>query len=312
MTLWTFNLRSNDSDIEDEEAESPYNELEELFGTTEDKPIPWSIAKIAHSRNVVPKPKPTWEATGNPSWRSSGPRSRTVKDERVVSTETRRTSYDLYTMSKIEDGVYIISVSIRPGCITDPGEGRWVPLVPHKSLGKDADRIKIKYSEDQGAYSLQFEKSGKYLTFEGLPALSNKLLDGDKPRYFKNEQQPYGPDKYANSVANSLLTVGLCSIKVAENKFFRIVLAMERVIPLWNWAYFLTKRLTVRGFVVGELEAQVGKPKVFYEKMVPLVANGQIKWNEHVFEGLDKAGDAILAVQKGDNTAKTVVKVADA
>ncbi|CAE6411095.1 unnamed protein product [Rhizoctonia solani] len=82
--------------------------------------------------------------------------------------------------------------------------------------------------------------------------------------------------------------------------------------PIKNWTYFLTKRLTVRGFIVGELEAQVGNPKVFYEKMVPLVANGQIKWNEHVFEGLDKAGDAILAVQKGDNTAKTVVKVADA
>ncbi|CAE6419808.1 unnamed protein product [Rhizoctonia solani] len=82
--------------------------------------------------------------------------------------------------------------------------------------------------------------------------------------------------------------------------------------PIKNWMYFLTKRLTVRGFIVGELEAQVGKPKVFYEKMVPLVANGQIKWKEHVFKGLDKAGDAILAVQKGDNIAKTVVKVADA
>ncbi|KAG8681155.1 hypothetical protein FRC11_001498 [Ceratobasidium sp. 423] len=82
--------------------------------------------------------------------------------------------------------------------------------------------------------------------------------------------------------------------------------------PIKNWSYLLTKRLTVRGFIVGELEAQVGKPQVFYEKMVPLVASGQIKWSEHVFEGLDKAGDAILAVQKGDNTAKTVVKVADA
>ncbi|CUA73472.1 hypothetical protein RSOLAG22IIIB_10831 [Rhizoctonia solani] len=120
MTLWTFNLRSNDSDIEDEEAESPCqnattshtshsqhpntrqkqinHELEELFGTTEEnieyKPNPWSIAKInAHSRNTAPKPKPTWKATGNPGWRSSGPRSwkkptPSVKDERVVFTET--------------------------------------------------------------------------------------------------------------------------------------------------------------------------------------------------------------------------------
>ncbi|CAE6484085.1 unnamed protein product [Rhizoctonia solani] len=122
-------------------------------------------------------------------------------------------------MSKIEDGVYIISVPMGPGCITDPGEGRWVPLVPHNSLGKDADKIRIKYNHDQGAYSLQFEKSGKYLTFDGLPAMNNKLLDGDKPRYFKIEQHPYSPDQYA--------------IKVAENRAFHIGLAMERVFPPW-------------------------------------------------------------------------------
>ncbi|QRV84710.1 Zinc-binding dehydrogenase [Ceratobasidium sp. AG-Ba] len=79
-----------------------------------------------------------------------------------------------------------------------------------------------------------------------------------------------------------------------------------------NTMQILTKRLTVRGFIQHELETQVGKPQVFYEKMTPLVASGQIKWNEQIYEGLEKAGDAILDVQKGDNTAKAVVKVADA
>ncbi|CAE6426308.1 unnamed protein product [Rhizoctonia solani] len=122
-------------------------------------------------------------------------------------------------MSKIEDGVYIISVPMGPGCITDPGEGRWVPLVPHKSLGKDADKIKIKYNQDKGAYSLQFEKSGKYLTFEGSPSINNKLLDGDKPRYFKIAQHPYASDQYV--------------IKVAEDPTYHIGIAMERIFPPW-------------------------------------------------------------------------------
>ncbi|CAE6411121.1 hypothetical protein ACGC1H_006416 [Rhizoctonia solani] len=122
-------------------------------------------------------------------------------------------------MSKIEDGVYIISVPMGPGCITDPGEGRWVPLAPHKSLGKDADKIRIKYSHDKGAYSFQFEKSQKYLTFEGMPSMNNKLLDGDKPRYFKIEEHPYHPDMHA--------------IKIAENKNFHVGLAMERILPPW-------------------------------------------------------------------------------
>ncbi|KAG9118755.1 hypothetical protein FRC07_006566, partial [Ceratobasidium sp. 392] len=77
-----------------------------------------------------------------------------------------------------------------------------------------------------------------------------------------------------------------------------------------NASQILTKRLVVRGFIQGELEAQVGKPQVFYEKLTPLVASGQLKWNEQVYNGLDKAGQAILDVQKGDNVAKAVVKVA--
>ncbi|CUA73470.1 hypothetical protein RSOLAG22IIIB_10829 [Rhizoctonia solani] len=122
-------------------------------------------------------------------------------------------------MSKIEDGVYIISIPFGPGCITDPGEGRWVPLVPHNSLGKDADRVKIAYSEERGAYSIQFEKSGKYVAYNGAPTMNNKLLDGDKPCYFKIEKHEYSPEQYA--------------IKVAENKTFHVGLAMERVYPPW-------------------------------------------------------------------------------
>ncbi|EUC61421.1 transmembrane protein, putative [Rhizoctonia solani AG-3 Rhs1AP] len=122
-------------------------------------------------------------------------------------------------MSRIEDGVYIISVPFGPGCITDPGEGRWVPLVPHNALGKDADKIIIQYNHDRGAFSLQFENSKKYITFDGIPSVNNKLKDGEKPRYFKIERHEFASDKYA--------------ICVAENKHFHVGMAMERVFPPW-------------------------------------------------------------------------------
>ncbi|CAE6499314.1 unnamed protein product [Rhizoctonia solani] len=118
MTLWTFDFRSNDSDIEDDETDfqpptisrpqQPTrqtkidNELEELFGTMEEsveyKPDPWSIAKInAHSRNTAPviksKPNATWKPTSNSSLQSTGlvrfwkhPKS-IVKDGRVLSSD---------------------------------------------------------------------------------------------------------------------------------------------------------------------------------------------------------------------------------
>ncbi|KAG8715893.1 hypothetical protein FRC09_016212 [Ceratobasidium sp. 395] len=78
-----------------------------------------------------------------------------------------------------------------------------------------------------------------------------------------------------------------------------------------NASQILTKRLTVQGFIQHELETKVGKPHIFYDKMTPLAASGQLKWHFQVYEGLEKAGDAILDVQKGRNTAKAVVKLAD-
>ena len=49
----------------------------------------------------------------------------------------------------------------------------------------------------------------------------------------------------------------------------------------------------------------------FNKVLPPLVASGQIKDKEHVYEGLESVGEAILAVQKGMNQGKAVVHVAD-
>ncbi|KAG8744313.1 hypothetical protein FRC10_010385 [Ceratobasidium sp. 414] len=81
---------------------------------------------------------------------------------------------------------------------------------------------------------------------------------------------------------------------------------------LQNASQIPTKRLIIQGFIQHELETQVGNPQVFYEKMTPLVTSGKLRWNEQVYEGLEKTGDAILDVRKGDNIAKPVVEVADA
>ncbi|CAE7210912.1 unnamed protein product [Rhizoctonia solani] len=121
MALWTFDLRSSDSDMEDEDdslnttlsnhleqhhidntRQGQINqELDELFGapeeTVEYKPNPWSIAKInANSRNTVSLPKPTpkkiWKP-GNFGSKSSGlgrywKNPKAVKDGYVVSPKT--------------------------------------------------------------------------------------------------------------------------------------------------------------------------------------------------------------------------------
>jgi hypothetical protein len=57
--------------------------------------------------------------------------------------------------------------------------------------------------------------------------------------------------------------------------------------------------------------ADEAKATLFYSEFPAKIAKGDIKQREHVYRGLEQAGQAILDVQKGDNTAKAVVILAD-
>ncbi|KAF4622619.1 hypothetical protein D9613_009028 [Agrocybe pediades] len=80
-------------------------------------------------------------------------------------------------------------------------------------------------------------------------------------------------------------------------------------VPVRNISRVFEKSISLNGFIQYRLE-----PKYlaeFYKTVPPLVASGKIKHREQVFEGLETVGDVILAVQKGQNTAKAVVHIAD-
>jgi NADPH-dependent curcumin reductase CurA len=47
----------------------------------------------------------------------------------------------------------------------------------------------------------------------------------------------------------------------------------------------------------------------FLEKMVGWIQDGKIQYQETVYEGLDKALDAFLALFSGDNFGKMIVKI---
>ena len=69
------------------------------------------------------------------------------------------------------------------------------------------------------------------------------------------------------------------------------------------------KSITMQGFVVHNFRPKYSAQ--FYADLTPKVASGVIKHREHVYHGLDNGGEAILAVQKGLNTAKAAIHVAD-
>jgi hypothetical protein len=77
-----------------------------------------------------------------------------------------------------------------------------------------------------------------------------------------------------------------------------------------NLFHIVSKGLTLNGFILGRDLGAKWEPE-FKKGFTEKVAKGEFKIKEDVSRGLDKVGDAILAVQKGLNNGKAVVVLAD-
>jgi NADPH-dependent curcumin reductase CurA len=81
------------------------------------------------------------------------------------------------------------------------------------------------------------------------------------------------------------------------------------VAPKWASAMMrnvLTKRLTIRGFIVSDFAARHGD---FLRDMSGWVREGKVKYKEFVTEGLDSAPEAFIGLLKGANFGKQLVRV---
>ncbi|MBB2900993.1 hypothetical protein FHR75_001781 [Kineococcus radiotolerans] len=73
-----------------------------------------------------------------------------------------------------------------------------------------------------------------------------------------------------------------------------------------NLGNLVTRKLTLRGFIVGDHRELAGE---FRERMTGWFADGRIAYDETVFEGIGNAVDAFLAMMRGANTGKMVVRL---
>ncbi|KAJ6506913.1 hypothetical protein C8R45DRAFT_816684 [Mycena sanguinolenta] len=97
------------------------------------------------------------------------------------------------------------------------------------------------------------------------------------------------------------------------NKHARIIASDSRYNhgfrPMKNPGLIFAKCLHIHGFLLAYL-----RPKhlaAFSAEIMPKIVSGELKYTEDITRGLDKVGDVILAVQKGTNTGKAIVRVAD-
>ncbi len=85
--------------------------------------------------------------------------------------------------------------------------------------------------------------------------------------------------------------------------------ATEAEVPAWAGTMMravLTKRLTIRGFIVSDFAARHGD---FLRDMSQWVREGKVKYKEFVTEGLDSAPNAFMGLLKGANFGKQLVRV---
>jgi len=68
----------------------------------------------------------------------------------------------------------------------------------------------------------------------------------------------------------------------------------------------LTKSLTIRGFIQREFHAQ---RTAFYREMAQWIAEGRVKYQEDIVDGLESAPEAFIGMLEGRNFGKLIVQV---
>ncbi|KZP04315.1 NAD-P-binding protein [Athelia psychrophila] len=79
--------------------------------------------------------------------------------------------------------------------------------------------------------------------------------------------------------------------------------------PLQNAINIVSRQISMHGFIVGSLAHKYDE--LFYAEVPAKLASGAIKYTEDRTLGLERVGEAILDVQTGKNTGKSVIIVAE-
>ena len=138
----------------------------------------------------------------------------------------------------------------------------------------------------------------------------------EKPADALARLAPNGIDIYYENVGGEQLEAAIN----AMNTFGRIIACgmisqynskPEDLYPIRNLMNIITKRLTMRGFIVGDQNMGPKHAKEHQEKLQKWLAEGTFKAKLSVTEGIDNAADGFLGMLEGRNFGKAVLQIAD-
>ncbi|MEW6442240.1 MAG: NADP-dependent oxidoreductase [bacterium] len=121
---------------------------------------------------------------------------------------------------------------------------------------------------------------------------------------------PDGVDVYFENVGGEHLEAALDNMK----QHGRIVLcgmisrynSAQPAPGPWNLFQAVAKRLTLRGFLVGDHLGRVGS---FASDMGRWIAEGKVRWRETIVDGIENAPAAFIGLFKGENIGKMLVRI---
>ena len=122
---------------------------------------------------------------------------------------------------------------------------------------------------------------------------------------------PDGIDVYFDNVGGDQLEAAISAMRlhgrVTVCGMISVYNATEPTPAPRNLSMLIGKRITMRGMLVGD---HGDLRDVFVKEVAPLVADGTIRHHETVFEGLENAPEAFLAMLRGDGLGKNLVRIA--
>ena len=121
---------------------------------------------------------------------------------------------------------------------------------------------------------------------------------------------PDGFDLYFDNVGGDFLESAIFQMK----NFGRIVVCgrisqMNVTTPgsgIKNMAHVLVKRLTIKGFLIFDHE---NEREPFETDMLKWLSNGEVKFKETIYTGIESAPKSFIDLLKGKNTGKMLVKI---
>ncbi|KAL4818612.1 hypothetical protein BDW67DRAFT_10008 [Aspergillus spinulosporus] len=132
----------------------------------------------------------------------------------------------------------------------------------------------------------------------------------EKPADALARLAPNGIDIYYENVGGEHLEAALEAI----NNFGRVVVCgmisqyNSAPYPIKNIAYVLTKRLTMRGFIVSDAGMGDKYTKEHQENVQKWIKDGSFKTLIHETEGIDNAAGGLVGIFYGKNLGKAVLK----